>query len=212
MYRLYWDIGKASMAPHAVLEETGAPHELVRVDTDKGEQHSAWYLKINPNARVPTLDHDGRITFETAAIILYLADLHPQAKLAPAIGDAARGLYLQWIAHLTNTVQEALMCWFHADYYAPDAASRAAVKAESVHRLAAIWQKLDGVLAPYLLGPCFSAADLFLVMLCRWTRNMEKPAMCYPNLMRAVELVTARPAWQRMMQAEGITWANNAPG
>jgi hypothetical protein len=48
-------------------------------------------------------------------------------------------------------------------------------------------------------------------MLCRWTRNMEKPAMEYANLKRTVDLVKARPAWQRMMQAEGITWANNAP-
>jgi glutathione S-transferase len=48
-------------------------------------------------------------------------------------------------------------------------------------------------------------------MLCRWTRNMEKPAMEYENLKRTVDLVKARPAWQRMMQAEGITRANNAP-
>ena len=209
MYRLYWDAGTAAMAPHAVLEEIGAAHELVRVDTDKGEQHSDWYRKINPNTRVPSFEHDGRVMYESAAIVLYLADLHPQAGLAPAIGDPSRALYLQWMAYCTNTVQEALMAWHHSEHYAPDEASRAAVKANAPRRLAALWQKLDGIVGPHLLGERFTAADIYLVMMCRWSRKLEKPATTYPNLKRLVDLVTARPAWQRMMAAEGIDWAGD---
>jgi glutathione S-transferase len=210
MYKLYWDVGKASLAPHALLEEIGAPYELVRIDTDKGEQHQPWYLKINPNARVPTLDHDGRIFSETAAIMLYLTDLHPDAKLAPLLGDPSRALYLQWMVYLTNTAQEALMCWFHANYYAPDASSQAAVKEMSLRRIDAILQKVNGVLSPYLLAHQFTAADLFLVMLCRWTRNLERPATEYQNLGTLVQFVIERPAWKRMMLAECITWTSNA--
>ena len=210
MYTLYWDVGTASMAPHAMLEEIAAPHKLLRVNTDKGEQHNSWYLKINPNARVPTLDHNGQIFYEAAAITLYLADLHPEAELAPPIGDPVRALYLQWMAYLTNTAQEAMMCWFHAEYYAPDASSQMAVRAMSLRRADVIFQKLDNTLAPYLLGQRFSAADLFLVMLCRWTRNFEKPATTYSNLKRLVDLVVERPAWMRMMQVEGITWKTNS--
>ena len=57
-----------------------------------------------------------------------------------------------------------------------------------------------------MLGQRFSAADIFLTMLCRWTRQMQTPATSYPNLNRLIGLVTARPAWVAMMDAEGINW------
>ena len=69
--------------------------------------------------------------------------------------------------------------------------------------------KIDAGLSadgPYMLGETFSAADIFLVMLCRWTRGMAEPATSYPNLNRLIALVSARPAWAAMMQAEGIDW------
>jgi len=127
MYKLYYESGAASMAPHAVLQEIGAPHELVLVDTGKGEHRGAAYLKLNPNGRIPTLDHDGMIMYESAAICLYLSERHPDAKLMPAVGAPRRGHFLQWLTFLTNTVQEASMQWFHPDYYADDAAAQQAV-------------------------------------------------------------------------------------
>ena len=143
MYKLYWDPGSAAMAPHAVLEETGAEHELVLIDCEKGEQRGAAYKKLNPNARVPTLDHDGMIMFEWAAICLYLCERHPGAKLMPAAGSHHRGLFLQWMAFLTNTVQETLMQIHHADYYAPDASCQQAVLRHAVGKLDKLWQRLD---------------------------------------------------------------------
>ena len=207
MYKLYWDPGSAAMAPHAVLEEIGAAHELVLIDTEKGQQRSPEYKKLNPNARVPTLDHDGMIMFESAAICLYLCERHPEAKLMPEAGAPNRGLFLQWLTFLTNTVQEALMQWHHSDYYADDDACRHAVKAHSEKKLDKLWQQLDAALGrdgPYLLGDQFSVADIYLAMLSRWTRNQAKPAVTHPNVKRCVELVKARPAYQRMLRAQGI--------
>lgn len=207
MYKLYWDPGSAAMAPHAVLEEIGAEHELVRIDCDKGEQRSAAYRKLNPNARVPTLDHDGMIMFESAAICLYLCERHPEAQLMPPVDSPKRGRFLQWLTFLTNTVQEALMQWHHSDYYADEAACQQAVKAHSETKLDKLWQQLDAALGrdgPYLLGETFSVADIYLAMLSRWTRNQAKPATTHANVRRCVELVKARPAYQRMLHAEGI--------
>lgn len=208
MYKLYYNPGSASMAPHAALEEIGAPYELVLIDTEKGEHHSEAYRKIQPHSRVPALVDGDLVMYESAAILMYLCDRYPEAGLAPAIDSPERALYLQWVAHLTNTVQEALMHWHHPDFYAPDESSRAAVKAETERRLDRMWAFFDGVLArpgPYLLGERFSAADLFFTMLTRWTRNMAKPATTYENVRRCAELVRARPAYQRMMRAEGIS-------
>lgn len=207
MYKLYWDPGSAAMAPHAVLEEIGAAHELVLIDCDKGEQRGAAYKKLNPNARVPTLDHDGMIMFESTAICLYLCERHPEAKLMPAIGSRHRGLFLQWTAFLTNTVQEVLMQIHHGDYYAPDKPCQDAVFRHAEGKLDKLWQQLDVALGrdgPYLLGEEFSVADIYLTMLSRWSRKLAKPAVTYANVKRCVELVKARPAYQRMLQAEGI--------
>ncbi len=207
MYTLYWSKGGANMACHAALIEIDAPYELVEVDPDKNEQKSAVYLKINPHGRVPTLIEGDRVMYESAAILLHLCETHPKAGLMPAVGSPTRAAFLQWLFYLTNTVQEALMNWWHADNYLETEAERKALVAGAERRLARMWRHLDGVLAdggPYLVGRDFSAVDMFLVMLARWSRNTKKPARSYPHLGRLVELVEARPAYRRMMSEEGI--------
>jgi glutathione S-transferase len=206
MYTLYWSKGSANMVCHAALIEIGAPYKLVEVDADKNEQKSAAYLKINPHARVPTLIEDGRIMYESAAILLYLCETHPEAGLMPPVGSPTRAHFLQWLFYLTNTVQEALMNWWHADHYLETDAERKSLAASTERRLARMWQLLDGVLGkdgPYLLGRDFSAIDMFLVMLAQWSREMKKPARSYPHLGRLIELIEARPAYRRMMTEEG---------
>ena len=84
MYTLYWAKGSANMVCHAAMIEMGVPFKLVEIDVDSGQQKSPDYLKLNPNARVPTLIEDGRVMYESAAILLYLCEKHPQAGLMPA--------------------------------------------------------------------------------------------------------------------------------
>ncbi len=126
MYKLYWSPGSAAMAPHAMLEDIGVPHELIRVDTAKGEQRGADYLKLNPHARVPTLIYDGyKVLYESTAICLFLAERHPQAGFAPKADSTDRPPFLQWMAYLTNTVQEALMHWWHPEHFMDGEKTRA---------------------------------------------------------------------------------------
>src|SRR5262245_28242809 len=104
MYTLYWSPGSASLTPHGALEEAGAKYELNLVSVDAGAQRDPAYLKLNPNAKVPTLVVDGSVAlFESAAITMFVADRHPQAKLAPGPDEMARGQYYQWMTHLTNS-------------------------------------------------------------------------------------------------------------
>jgi len=209
LYRLYWDRGSANMAPHAVLREIGCKFELIRVDVAKGENRAPDYLKLNPNGRVPTLVDGERVLYESVAITLYLCEMHPEVGLMPPVGGKDRHLFLQWLIYFTNTLQEELQHWWHADNYSDLEASRHDMKTVAERRLGAIFLRLDSMLekaGPYVLGSRFSAADIFLTMLCRWTRQMQKPAPAYPSVRRLIDLVTARPAWQAMMQAEGIDW------
>lgn len=202
------------MAPHAVLREIGCRFELVRVDTACGEQRDPAYLALNPNARVPTLIHGNRVVYESAAILLYLCENHPEAGLMPLPGEAGRETFLQWLFWCTNTLQEDLQHWWHADNYLDSEAARHEMKIVAERRLAHMFSHIDSGLGqggPCLLGARFSAVDIFLVMLCRWTRAMQFPATSYPNLNRLIGLVTARPAWRAMMLAEGIDWNGPLP-
>ena len=209
MYRLYWDRGSANMAPHAVLREAGAAFELVRVDVAKGENRSPAYLALNPNGRVPTLEHGGQVFYEAAAIVLYICENHPEAGLMPLPGTAQRPVFLQWLFFLTNTLQEDLQHWWHAENYVAAEASAQDLKTVSEQRIGRILSDIDSTLAkagPHLAGDRFSAVDIYFTMLCRWTRRMDKTALAYPHVKALVDRVAARPAWAAMMQAEGIDW------
>ena len=86
MYKLFYSPGSAALAPHAALEETGAAHELVLVDMKSNAHKKPDYLKLNPAGRVPTLVDGDQVVFESAAIMMHLADKHPASGLAPAPG------------------------------------------------------------------------------------------------------------------------------
>ena len=98
MYQLYYSPSTASLAAHWMLIEIGAPFELVLTDTATGAQKQPEYLKLNPSGVVPTLIVDGAPVCEVAAILMLLAERHPDRGLAPAVGAPERAAYLQWMS------------------------------------------------------------------------------------------------------------------
>ena len=211
MYTLYYSPGAASMLIHLALLETGAAHELRLVDTSAGQQRSPEYLRLNPNGLVPTLLIDGTPYFEAAAGLMTIADRHPAAGLAPERNSALRPAWNQWILHLANTVQPAFRLWFYPTDLADSEDHQAAIREGARRVIETAWTRLDRHLAangPYLLGPAFSAADLMLLMLMRWSRNMPKPATEWPALRDFAARMKARPSWKRLYEVEGLTeWA-----
>jgi glutathione S-transferase len=212
MYKLFWSPGSAAMAPQAVLEEIGAPYDMVKLDVAGREHQQAEYRRFNPTGRIPTLVHGDFVIFETAAICQYLADRHPEAGLAPLAGSTARGRYYQWLAYLNNTVQVGLNEWFHPEWTLADADIHADLKAAAANRLYANFDVLDEAIGPsaaYMLADTFSLCDIYLAMLARWTRFLERPMWRWANIERVVGATYTRPAFQRMMQKQGIGWAEH---
>jgi glutathione S-transferase len=206
MYKLYYYPGNANLAPHMVLEEAGAPHELVLVDRNKNAQKRPDYLKLNPNGRIPTLVDGELVMFESAAICLHLLDKHPEAKLAPAVGTDDRAHFYKWLIYLTNTIQTEFLTFYYPERHTTDSTAIASVKAMADRRLCEMFQIVDKALEdrPYLAGERVSAADLYLLMLARWGRNLSKPARDWPNIRRALDPILSRPAVQRTIDIEGI--------
>ena len=102
MLRLHFHPGNASFAPHLLLQELGIPHELVLVDRAAQAHKSPAYLRLNPNGLIPVLEDGDRVLYETAAILLHLADRHPEAGLLPPLGSAARAQAYKWLCWLST--------------------------------------------------------------------------------------------------------------
>jgi glutathione S-transferase len=206
MYVLYYAPGTASMVVHLALLEIGAPHELRLVDFDRGDQHAPDYLALNPDGKVPTLLIDGRPHSESVALLMMLAERHPQAGLMPPAGTAAREDWLQWAVYLSNTLMATYRFWFYpqelgAAQHTPE------VHAALRSKIEGAWDLLEAHLhqaGPYLLGNEFSGVDLLLTMLMRWSRNMPRPATEWPALKRLGDRVRNRPSWQRLYEREGL--------
>lgn len=203
MYTLYWSQFSASIAPHFCLEEAGVKYDTVLVDMSKGAHKEAGYLKINPAGKLPALKlSSGEIITESAGICMLINDLHPAAKLGPVSGDPKRGAFYMWLCHLTNTLQPAMLRFYYPDRITKDAKGIDGVKAAAMEEVAALWTNIDthlGAHGPYLLGRDFSAADAFCFMLSNWQECCPGTYERFPNLKRQADLVSARPAVQRIV-------------
>jgi glutathione S-transferase len=211
MYTLYYAPGSASMVVHLALLEIGAPYRLEKVELPVDPQRDAAYLKLNPRGQVPTLVIDGVPYFESSALLMVLAERHPEARLAPPSGSPLRPAYYQWIAFLATALGPVYRQWFlprdlGLDELTPQLRDALRRKIEDG------WTLVDTHLAsagPYMLGAGFSAVDLLTLMYMRWSRNMPKPVTAWPVLRDYADRMRARPSWQRLYEIEGLTeWAS----
>lgn len=208
---LFYAPGAASLAVHWMLIELGVPFEARSVDLDAGQQRQADYLALNPSGRVPTLILDGEPVRESAALLMLLAERHPEAGYAPAPGDPGRARWLELMVYLANNLLPPMRDWFYAEKDG-DPAHAEAVRALARRRIEQGFDRLDAELAggrPYLLGEALTTADFLALMLMRWSRNMPKPATSWPNLSAYVQRLRARPAFIETCAREGLTeWLN----
>ncbi len=210
MYTLYYSPGTASLVVHWLLIDLDLRHELKLVDFEKKEQKSPEYLKLNPSGVVPTLIVDGQVITEAAAMVLQIADSHPEAGLAPPLGSIDRARYYSWMFHLSNAVQPLFRNWYYADEVAgPEHVD--AVKERTRLRVEAAFERIDAHLAangPWLLGERMSAADFHLTMLMRWSRNLPKQAIDFPHLAKLAAAMKARPSFKALYASENLSeWA-----
>ena len=201
MTTLHYFPGNASFAPHVLLREIGAPFQLQLVDRTQAAHKSPEYLRLNPNGLIPVLVDGELVLYETAAVLLHLADTHPAAGLAPALRTAERAHYYKWMLWLSNTVQATLIHYFYPDRLVAAGSTEGAaqVKAAAEAKVAGCLTQIDTQLASHggrwLLGEQFSAVDPLAFMLCRWTRGFtSKPARDHAHIGPYLQRMLARPA------------------
>ena len=197
-YKLYYVDDTSAMGVRVLLEEIGAPYELIQTTTDRKKPRPAEQLKINPNGWVPVLLWGENAMYECAAITIFLCDRHSEANLAPAIDAPERGLFLQTLVYFSNSVQTAFQLDYHADRFADTPADEPSAQRRGHRRLRETWQIINDQIGEneWLLGDQFSAADIYLFMLTTWLEpSRGQPAVQeFPNVKRIADAVVLRPS------------------
>lgn len=199
-YQLFWYKAASSLAPMAMLEETGVAYEAVEIDAAAGAHKREDYREIHPLGLIPALRlPDGRCVFESAGIVMYLADRHPEAGLAPELASPDRAFYNQWLFYLADTLYPTFNRYYWAGRFSTGAGDAGRIKARCIELLAEQWavveRALDG--QDWLAGGACSAADIYLQMVATWDPDPGGFRKRCPNVMRVGRAVAARPAVAR---------------
>lgn len=202
MMTLYYTPGACSLAAHIALEEAGAEHELKKVDLSQGEQRRPEFLAINPKGATPALQTDRGVLTENPVILGYIAQTHPDAKLAPNDDSFAFGAMQSFNMFLASSVHPALgKVLFSRPPLEGQAKDDARAAATTKLRLVE-----DSLLkGPWATGADYTVADGYLYVFERWAKaaGMFDEAT-FPKLSRHLQAVEARPAVQRTLQHEGL--------
>ena len=207
MYKLYYAPGTASMPVHWMLIELGVPFELELVDFALETQKSPQHLARNPSGQVPTLEIEGRPYSEATALLMLLAERHPETGFAPNPDDPSRPAYFQLMIYLANSMLPAIRAYFYPQDFAP-AGSEKDAQASAERRLQAGFHRLDSELSDgreYVLGSQLTAADFLFTIICRWSRNMSRPAGTWPQVARYLSRMKQREGLRQVHQHEGLT-------
>ena len=196
--KLYHSPRSRSVRPRWLLEEIGAPYELVLTDLSKGDQKKPEYVKIHPHGAVPALVDGDLALFESAAICMYLADKFPEKRLAPPVGTPARGLYYQWIVYSMATLEPPVLQVFLHTVMLPEGQRSAATAEEGRTKFAEVARVLTQALTgkTFLLGEQISAADVMMGSTLAWSQFMGL-LNGHPVLEAYVKRLSERPAYQR---------------
>jgi len=202
MLKLYYSPGACAMASHIALEEAGADYELQKIDLRQGEQRAPEYLAINPAGVTPALATAQGVITQNVAILAYVAQVCPQAGLAPteAYAFARMQAFNAWLASSLHPAIGKVL------FSRPplEVAARAEALEQALARYDLAEQHL--LVGPWALGADHSATDGYLMVFTRWARQADLlDKVRFPGLNAHLDRVQSRPAVQRALAAEGLS-------
>ncbi len=179
-----------------LLEELGAPYETIEIDIRQDGGVPETYRSVQPNKKVPAIEHDGIVITERAAITTYLADAFPQAGLAPAVGDRMRGPYLTMLVYCDSVLDPCVAGRAHGLTYVSNDYSFGLFDDMVAY--------LDRVLTEraYAAGDRFTAADAQLATAIAFTMDQIHVLPEKSAFHAYVDRVSERPAYQRYRQKD----------
>jgi len=196
-YLVYGRPTLGSDMPQMLLEEIGAPYELVRVGKEPADIEA--YRRIAGTTKVPALAlPQGGVMFESAAMCIYLAEAHPEARLAPPAGTAEHGRFLQWMVYLSANLYECCRRIYHPEAFGGPSGAEL-VRSKASGDFAAMLAPVVAVLDPYILGQDISAADFYFHVLAGWHPDGRDPFnRLWPALAQHASLMGERASVRKV--------------
>lgn len=201
--KLYYSPGACSLADHIVLEWIGRPYEAIKVTRE--HRKTPEFLAINPAGAVPALEHDGWVLTQNAAILNYLADLHPEAGLGGDGTARGRAEVNKWLAFANSDVHPAFHPIFGSTAYLEEATIVDRTRDAARTKVRSLFERADAHLdgRDWLAGGR-SIADPYLYVTWRWARATGVDLAGLDRLAAFAARIEADPAVQKVLQDEGL--------
>jgi glutathione S-transferase len=202
---LYYAPGTCALAVRIALHEAGAPHEAVRLDFAAGEQRGSAYLAINPKGRVPALVTEHGVLTETPALLAYVAQRFPQARLAPLDDPFAFARMQELLSFLASTVHVAHAHRPRASRWADEPEAQAAMQRKVPANMRDCFAVIErhylanADQGPWVLGERYSVADGYLFTVAGWLRSDGVDIAEFPKVQAHSQRMAQRPAVQQAL-------------
>jgi glutathione S-transferase len=204
MLKLYYAPGTCALASHIALEEAGAPYTTERLDFKANQQNSPEYLKINPKGRVPALVTDRGILTETPAMLAFIAQSFPKAKLTPSDDAFAFAQAQAFNSYLCSTVHVAHAHKGRGPRWATEESSFADMKRKVPQTMAACFALIerDMLKGPWVMGEQYTICDPYLFTIAGWLEGDSVDIATFPKVADHRQRMSERPAVQKVLAAE----------
>ncbi|MBC7799457.1 MAG: glutathione S-transferase family protein [Gemmatimonadaceae bacterium] len=193
---IYGAAGGGSVPAEAAMTLMGLPFEVVEAPTWEGTAEQDKVALVNPMRQIPALVlPSGEVMTESAAILMWLAEQHPHAGLAPAPGSPARAAYLRWMVFIPAAIYSMYWLRDQPSRMADNAAAEQVVLDRTASRIEECWRVMDRQVSPgrYILGDELTVLDLYVTAASRWTPRRTRFYAAAPKLADVVRRVDADP-------------------
>lgn len=204
MLTFYYAPKTCALATHIALEEAGADYKAVRVDFSRNEQRSPDYLKLNPKGRVPLLVTDKGSLTENPALLLYIAQIYPAAKLAPLDDAFAMAKLNSFLSYLCSTVHPFHAHKLRGARWSDDPAAHESMKAKVPQNMGDAFTLIENEYfgGPWVMGKDYSVADAYLYTIANWLEGDGVDPRRFPKVHDHMQCMAERPAVKRTLAAE----------
>jgi glutathione S-transferase len=204
MLKLYYAPGTCALASHIALEEAGATYEAVRLSFKNEDQKKPDYLKINPKARVPSLVTDRGVLTETPALLIYIAQTFPAAKLAPLDDPYALGKVQAFNSYLCSTVHVAHAHRMRGARWADEPEAHLAMQRKVPQTVGDCFALIEREMfeGPWVMGKDYTVCDGYLFTLTQWLGGDGVDIDRTPKIADHFRRMAERPAVKRAVEDE----------
>ena len=208
---LHYAPGSTATIPQTVMEEAGMSYRLRLFDPLTETNRTLGDTGLRLSGRIPALEDDTLVIFETGAIIQHLLLRTDASFLMPPVGSKEHSRFLQWLFYLITTPHRTVLEILRPESWVRDLNARAQFRNAAFSRLAAQCDFLDANVSDgTFMSYGYTVLDIYLTELARWIADTDLPVTRWRRLARIVDQSRARPAYQRVLSSQDVTWPGSA--